>query len=206
VRVFACGIFLLTLSGCVSNLLGFKGSSSHADQTLSDLRMEVAQLKHSLHSQQVDTQIVEEKLAAINLALRNQEDSEDKITELSDHIIKAQAHLASLQRVQDVFLKDLKHLRDHINMTSSHVNNIQKDLRTQTASSQELKELKSTLGALKSSLDTQEGGTYKVRPGDTLAKIARECNISIRQLRTINDLNSDVIKAGQILKIQNETP
>jgi murein DD-endopeptidase MepM/ murein hydrolase activator NlpD len=42
---------------------------------------------------------------------------------------------------------------------------------------------------------------YKVRSGDTLASIAKNFNVSVDSIKWSNDLKSDIIKPGQILKI-----
>ncbi len=40
---------------------------------------------------------------------------------------------------------------------------------------------------------------YTVRAGDTLAKIARRCGVSVTSLKRWNGLRSDVIRVGQVL-------
>lgn len=42
---------------------------------------------------------------------------------------------------------------------------------------------------------------YQVQPGDTLYKIARENNISVEELKNVNNLTSNVIFIGQVLTI-----
>ncbi len=44
-------------------------------------------------------------------------------------------------------------------------------------------------------------GTYVVKSGDTLTKIARQHGISVASLKTANNLKSDLINGGQKLKI-----
>lgn len=43
--------------------------------------------------------------------------------------------------------------------------------------------------------------TYQVVSGDTLTKIAKQYNITVQELKTANNLTSDVIKVGQVLVI-----
>ncbi len=47
------------------------------------------------------------------------------------------------------------------------------------------------------------GGTYVVKPGDTLAKIARETGTPIDQLKAANGLTSQAVRVGQNLKVVN---
>ena len=44
--------------------------------------------------------------------------------------------------------------------------------------------------------------TYKIKPGDTISDIAIKFNVSIREIKKWNDLASNKIKAGKILKIK----
>jgi len=43
---------------------------------------------------------------------------------------------------------------------------------------------------------------YTVRKGDTLAKIARRCGVSVASIKKLNRLNSNTIRVGQILIIR----
>lgn len=45
------------------------------------------------------------------------------------------------------------------------------------------------------------GGTYTVKPGDTLTKIARETGTSVDQLKAANELSAGGIRVGQTLKV-----
>jgi LysM repeat protein len=44
-------------------------------------------------------------------------------------------------------------------------------------------------------------GTYKVKPGDTLTKIARSHGITVAQLRAANNMKTTQVQVGKVLKI-----
>ena len=50
-------------------------------------------------------------------------------------------------------------------------------------------------------ISTESEVTYKVEKGDTLYRIASHYQVSVESLRERNDLESNVIKPGQILYI-----
>jgi LysM repeat protein len=52
---------------------------------------------------------------------------------------------------------------------------------------------------------TETTGTYKVKKGDTLYAIAKRYKTSVNQLKKINNLKSDHIYVGQVLKVSGST-
>ena len=48
----------------------------------------------------------------------------------------------------------------------------------------------------------EEENTYVVKAGDTLYKIARDFNITVDELKKLNNLVSDVLSIGQILMVK----
>ncbi|MEH6988737.1 LysM peptidoglycan-binding domain-containing protein [Cytobacillus firmus] len=49
-------------------------------------------------------------------------------------------------------------------------------------------------------------GFYKVKQGDTLYKISREHDMTVKELKAVNNLKSDKIQAGQKLEVRIERP
>ena len=55
---------------------------------------------------------------------------------------------------------------------------------------------------LKIPTTTSNLNTYTVQKGDTLYKIAQNYNVTVDELKRINNLTSNVLSIGQILKIK----
>lgn len=48
-----------------------------------------------------------------------------------------------------------------------------------------------------------DGGTYTVKSGDTLYSIAKKFNVTVNELKSINNLSNNTINLNQVLKIPN---
>ncbi|UYG05953.1 N-acetylmuramoyl-L-alanine amidase [Halomonas sp. LR3S48] len=48
---------------------------------------------------------------------------------------------------------------------------------------------------------TPSGNEYRIQPGDTLSQIAARHGVPVAQLKQANELNGDVIRVGQVLRI-----
>lgn len=52
------------------------------------------------------------------------------------------------------------------------------------------------------SITTGNTDRHTVVSGDTLSKIAKQYNVTVDQIRTLNSLKSDIIRVGQILRVK----
>ncbi|MDR4949719.1 C40 family peptidase [Neobacillus cucumis] len=52
---------------------------------------------------------------------------------------------------------------------------------------------------------TSQTASYTVKSGDSLSLIAKNYNTTVTELKTLNNLSSDVIKVGQVLKVPGTT-
>lgn len=81
-------------------------------------------------------------------------------------------------------------------------------LPPESLANKESSERPDTLGALESQRPKSSGRTelktYKVKKGDTLYRISKKTGVPVEELRTLNRINKNIIKPGQILIIRRQ--
>jgi LysM repeat protein len=169
---------------------------------LNEMRSELADLKHALNNAQVEIQILEEQV-------QNQESLSKKAKPGASSPVdnRLEKRLAALEHMQEKIHGDLKQLSSHANQTSTclqqystKISEIEQNLERQRG------DLKSSLKTLTSSLSTEVAatsnpGTYKVKSGDSLERIARIHKVSVDALKKANQLSQNKILVGQELII-----
>jgi LysM repeat protein len=81
---------------------------------------------------------------------------------------------------------------------------LEQDILSQNRRFDELAKLKGNIETIAKSLGNESYKTYKVRPGDSLEKIARSHKVAVERIKKFNHLEKDLIGVGQELKIPND--
>ena len=178
--------------GCASQFAALQNNRQQ-DIALEELRVEVADLKHSLHASEVEMHLLDEKLEGSNQS-----------KDLSETLSSLQRKLALIERNQEKLAADIRSLTAHANQTTTSLTQYRDQIRELDRRFEDLKGLKNTLSSLSKSMEETKTTTYKVKAGDSLEKIARRHNISVETLKQINHLQSDRIIVGQELALPNE--
>lgn len=193
------------ISGCTGYNYGQPGISSPASAgsrparqadsrmttELARMRADIRQVAEAQRKLAAHLEDVNERFAAVqaNLAdLRQQVQrggnaDTEKLTELSRRIAQLQAALAAEQKARKA--------ADHeiVRSVSSEVSSmIERTGGTGDATSG-------------GSADSQARGTYTVKRGDTLSAIAKAFDVTLADLRKINNIDGDLIREGQKLLI-----
>ena len=139
-----------------------------------------------------DKILVGQKLAVIEPKTTKEKTTKEKTTnkKAKTHKVKEGENLTEIADKYDVSIEDLKEW-----------NNLKKDV---IVPGQELIVSKST--SKKETTKETSKKTYKVKKGDTLASISEEFDVSIKDLKKWNDLESDgTIYIGQTLKLTDSS-
>ncbi len=108
------------------------------------------------------------------------------------HVVRKSESLHSIARKYHVSVDELKSVN---NITSSRVD---KGTRIIIPSHADSKQTKSATAAHQT--------TYKVVKGDSLPKIARKTGVKLAEIRKLNHLRGNRVKAGQILALVADSP
>jgi LysM repeat protein len=190
-------------------------SSSNIQHTVSNLETELSYLKQKIENQEstiesLRAEVVQLVKATKELHAKSYETQESKIAKIEKNIEK--------------ILTDLKQFKAHSNELSDALGATQKSQTNQGQESKQhlevmqekVKNLEAALKSLTKAMqvkamnvkisptqdaDASTSSSYRVKPGDSLAKIAKELKTSARELKELNGLQSDKIAVGQDLLI-----
>lgn len=174
---------LLFLSSCTTPLAVLHQEKQEMPLVIRELQEEVADLKHSLHNAQVEISLLEEQL----------HDSTKKplAPDFSPRLAKIE--------------KQIEKILSYKGEQDSKIQELQDTLYSHKKILQEVSSLKNSLSTLTSSFH-KETVSYRVKPGDSLEKIAKMFKISVSSLKETNQLSQNTIRIGQELIIPDSSP
>jgi LysM repeat protein len=171
-----------------------------SQESFSELRLDVDDMRHALHALQTEVAILDEKL-------HNQ--GERATEALSHQLQELKKKIASLEGVHEKIIGDLKQLAtrasDSLSLFAQHeekLDTLERDVAAQHGQLKEIQQIGKTLSSIHTAAtDKRATRTYKVQPRDSLEKIARQFQLSVEQIKQLNGLSHDTIFVGQELKL-----
>ncbi|MEI6241790.1 MAG: LysM peptidoglycan-binding domain-containing protein [Chlamydiota bacterium] len=211
-------LFGLMLYACSPLKSSPKEERLQAELSMHEMQTTLDDCKHDLHCLKADYQIMEGRIQhEENLVSTMKEEFLQKLQVKLDQLAK-QVHEMDLKVVQNEKLKenvskDVVQLSTHANETSNalsqykeKIDELEKALLVQNKKLESLTKVKGTLESIAKSMKTSSHRdssytTYRVKPGDSLEKIAKINKVSIEALKKNNHLQQDLIVVGQELQI-----
>jgi LysM repeat protein len=173
------------------------GASRYA---LQDVQLNVEDLEHKVRHQKGEIELIYERIASLE-----DETYRLKNAQKNNHSNQLmEQRLKELEKGQTAFLNDLKTLKDSLQKAQTEITRTEQSVQqVDKKLAADLKELKETLSSALSLLQDETQTPYVVQEGDSLGKIALKFNTSIKSLKKLNNLSSDVIHVGQKLIVSD---
>ncbi len=214
-----CG--LLALAVACSPLKSSPRDEKHQlELTLHALQTNLDDVHHDLNCFQTELQILDGRIkyyenAITGLKQQDIEKQQSKIEQIAQQISALEKKYSSFERTHENGVQDLQQLTAHANETTaaltqykSRIAELEQEIQLQNRRFEEIAKLKGHFEGLSKQLSKSapiDSKIYKVRPGDTLEKIARLHKISVERIKKANDLNQDLIVVGQELVIPDDS-
>lgn len=157
-----------------------------------ELRLELSDVKHDLHSARIEINLLEERIA-----------KQERIIASLKHAGNGSidTKLASIEKMLDKALSDLRNLNGQTTLALTKVQELELLCSSHEKKFADLSSLKGTLSSISKAIG-QGSKTYIVKAGDSLEKIARANHTSVEEIKKRNGLTKDTIVPGQEIKLE----
>ena len=189
-------IFYILFALSVAWMAHARQGRSYAESMVDELRLELSDLKHELHSARVEINLLEEKLA-----------KQERVSAAKNVDAPLENLNKRIDRLEKILEKTALDMRN-LNASTARIQELEGALAQQEKKLDEVGKLKNTLAALSKAIGHSikastelRAQTYYVKAGDSLEKIARAHHTTADAIRQLNQLPSDTIRIGQQLTI-----
>jgi LysM repeat protein len=179
------------------------------------LHNQVKTMQYTIANQDSEIAYIKEKLASFETVLDSTHDEMAKLIAQAKSAVKkssgtVETRVQAIEKNSEKIVSDLKTFKKQTNDLSKLLGELQTSLKEKeellSLQAEQMKELEQAMRLLAQALQakstaTTTSGTYQVKPGDTLDKIAKELNTTVASIKAENNLQKDIIHPGQKLKI-----
>lgn len=210
-----CALILLSFSSC-SPLRSSPNDEKHQlELTLHEVQTNLDDLRHDINCFQTELQILDGRIkyyenTLASLKQNDLEKQQGRIDQLFQQLQNLEKKWVSFERSQQNDSKELQELSSHADETvaalsqfKDRIGELEQDILAQNRRFDDLAKLKDHIENLAKG---PQGSfkLYKVKPGDSLEKIARVNKTAVEKIKKLNELDQDLIVVGQELKIPIE--
>jgi LysM repeat protein len=196
---------LLLLTGCSPLKTSPYDQGYQMELTLHEVKTNLDDIKHDMNSFTAQMQVFdarirhyEDILAAVKQLDLGQQSQ--KLDQLTYNLGQLEKRWNGLEKSKAKESEELTHLITHAKETSLALGQCKGRIEELEQELAEVTKLKGNIEKLAKAV-RGEAKTYKVRPGDTLEKIARLHQTTAEKIRKLNSLEQDLIVVGQELKL-----
>lgn len=213
-------LLLLPLLNLALPLSARPQSGFYANPEVDELRVELDDLKHALHTTQTELNLLEERLKKQDSTLagfkgQNTGKQEVSLSLLSSQVTSLEKKVTSLEKTLEKAANDLRTLSTSVSTTLAKIDTLENGLSSHDKRLDEVSKLKGTLTSISKAIGQRStpdappaanNTVYRVKAGDSLDKIARIHRTTADALRKINRLSNDKIVIGQELRLPDDAP
>lgn len=158
-----------------------------------ELRLELSDVKHDLHSARIEINLLEERIAKQERLIASLKAAPSSSVETK---------LAALEKMVEKAIHDLRHLNGQTGIALSKVQELELLYTSHEKKFGDLGNLKGTLTSISKAIGQESKKTYTVKAGDSLEKIARAHHTSVEKIKACNGLTKDTIFLGQEIRLE----
>lgn len=189
------------------------GYEDDTSTTLREIRDSLDALRHEVNNHEAEIRMAEERSSNQEATISSMRQMLQDSTQANKEILKGNAStvdgkIANLESINKGLAADIVQLKSHANESSTALGQYKQKIseleKLVSQQSQNIEHLQAALRSLTEALggSTADGSnTYRVKSGDSLEKIARAHNTTIRAIKELNRLSNDRIVIGQTLQM-----
>lgn len=207
-------LLALLMPGCSPLTSSAHDEKHQLELTLHEVQTNLDDLRHDINCFQTELQILDGRIKYYENALTafKQQDLEKqqiKIDHLTHELQALEKRWTAAEKNRFTESEELIQLTSHAKETSTvlfqfkaRIEELENELASGQRRFEELGKLKTNIDALGKAIRKNElSKIYKVRPGDSLEKIAKFHQTSVDKIKKLNGFEQDLIVVGQELKI-----
>ena len=196
------GLLILLYLATLPFSLSARQTALRSETLLDELRLELSDIKHELHSTRIEMNLLEEKIAKQERIKNTHQDAPAALSQI--HVLEKK--IDKFEKLLDKILADLRSVSGQANKALSKLQVLENTLAAQEQKYDDIAKLKTTLSSLSQAITEQTLPTksYRVKAGDSLEKIARAHHTTVEAIKQLNHLSQDKIVIGQELKLSDE--
>lgn len=213
---FLLYLSLVTLAGCSPLTSSPYDGKYQLELTLHEVQTNLDDLRHDLNSFRTELQIVEGRIkhyedALVIVKSQDLEKQQAKIDQLASDIQLLEKKWSAAEKSRLIDSSELRQLATfakeaHVALVQfkDRIAEMEQDVISGQRRFDEIGKLKGNIDTLARAMRANEQKSYRVRPGDSLEKIAKSNKTTVEKIKKLNALDHDLIVVGQELKLPSE--
>lgn len=212
-NIFILIPLFLGLAGCSPLRTSAHDEKHQWELTIHEVQTNLDDLRHDTNCFATEIQILDARIKCFENALASLKQQEiekhqNRIDQIAQQLLSLERKWTAFEKRQDASKEGLESLSSHAKETNmalaqfkNRIEELETEILSQSRRLEALSKLKTNIETLTKALKSEGQKVYKVRPGDSLEKIAKIHKTDVATLKQINQLQQDLIVVDQELKI-----